>query len=248
MFVRVRGEVEVERRDQPCTTPQAASRASETSRNRAQAAASLPSADRLAEVGLQQPLLGGLVEVVVDGEVAEVEVAVPDAGVLPVDQQDRARRSGSGCRQAGRRGTAPGRSSGSAGAIRSTSACARSIRPRQRAAARRERSPRRPAADPGSRSAPAARHRCHGRRAAPARPAPGRPAAASGSTGAPGTNAVTSAVAVGVEQLRADAQARGPLGREPLGSAVDPEQLGVLARKPQHAVAPAEAAAGSCGW
>ena len=51
------------------------------------------------------------------------------------------------------------------------------------------------------------------------------------------------ALGVGVEQLRSDPQARGPLGREPLGDAVDPKQPGVLAGQPQDAVAPAEAQA-----
>ncbi len=42
---------------------------------------------RRAVVGAQQALVGGLVEVVVDGQVAEVEARVAHARVLPVDDQ-----------------------------------------------------------------------------------------------------------------------------------------------------------------
>ena len=60
-------------------------------------------------VGGQQPLVVGLVEAVVDRQVAEVEVAVAHARVLPVDDPHAARRRAGSSRSAGRCGTAPAR-------------------------------------------------------------------------------------------------------------------------------------------
>ena len=51
-------------------------------------AASLRRAGRLVEVGGEQRLLVGLVELVVDREVGEVEVAVAHPRVLPVDDPE----------------------------------------------------------------------------------------------------------------------------------------------------------------
>ena len=61
------------------------------------------------EVGVEQGRLLALVELVVDGEVAEVEVAVPHPRVLPVDDPDPVRRRGGSWRRGGRCGRAPGR-------------------------------------------------------------------------------------------------------------------------------------------
>ena len=172
-----------------------------------------------------------VVEAVVHGEVAEVEVAVAHARVLPVDDPDPRPVGGSGCPPAGRCGRAPARARGRAAPSRSPSrACAPRRRPSGELAAALlrglRRSPRRPgtrenvggqllAAVVHRRSAPATLEQCSG----PRRSSSDHRAsldergheARAGSRASPRTGGP-------------DARPRGRAGRRPLGAAVDAQQ------------------------
>ena len=96
---------------------------------------------RLAPVALEQPLVAGLVEGVVDRQVAEVEVAVAHARVLPVEDPHRLAVVDQVRRAAGRCGRAPARAPGAPGRSRPGSGArpraGRRTRPARRRRARR---------------------------------------------------------------------------------------------------------------
>ncbi len=209
---------------------------------------------RLAEVRLEQRCLGVLVQAVVHGQVAQVEVAVAHPRVLPVDDAEPLAVERAGCRPAGRCGRGRARARARAAPSRSPSpACApRGSRPGA-AAPRSEAVSRVGLHDP---------ERGEGRRQLLAAVVDLAQRAAPPSHSMPGSRSCSSVDRSPVHERghedrrvlehrahrRAHPGAGRRAGRRPLRAAVDAEQVGVLAGLADHVRLRRRSSPCSCGW